>query len=312
MKSIVIIGCYFGKLRTDTSIFIQSLKANSTIDWLIFSDCDWESIPFNVTVIRIGFDELKRIIQSKYDFPISLDAPYKLCDFKPAYGDIFSEYIQRYDFWGHCDFDMVFGDLRHFLTDSKLEAHNRIYYQGHLSIYKNDEKTCKLYQSDQGTQYYKNVFTTPRICVFDEVDGMYPIFVKEKMPIYTEVEYIDVYPYLNLMLHPRQEYRFSKFYPHNYRKQIFGYQDGHIYKWYQKHNQVFQEEYAYIHFSHKQFTPINAPSFYFTKEGLKAICEEKEIPYEIYHAGLDELKMNIAELVFRFRRKLAKMRIKRV
>ena len=43
---------------------------------------------------------------------VTLDRPYKLCDFKPAYGFIFGEYLKEYDYWGHCDIDIVWGDLR--------------------------------------------------------------------------------------------------------------------------------------------------------------------------------------------------------
>jgi hypothetical protein len=33
--------------------------------------------------------------------------PYKICDWKPFYGHIFREYLVAYDFWGHCDMDII-------------------------------------------------------------------------------------------------------------------------------------------------------------------------------------------------------------
>ena len=55
------------------------------------------------------------------DFEIVLNEPYDLCDFKVAYGEIFQEYLEPYDFWGFCDCDLIYGDIRHFLTEELLE-----------------------------------------------------------------------------------------------------------------------------------------------------------------------------------------------
>lgn len=311
MKSIVIIGCYFGTLRKDTAMFLRSIQANPTIDWLFFSDCDWGKVPDNVKIVNMSFEKLKELVQSHFDFQISLEAPYKLCDFKPAYGDIFKDYAEKYDFWGHCDFDMIFGNLRKFFNEDKLEKYDRIYYQGHLSIYRNIEKICKLYQSDKGPQYYKDVFTTSISCVFDEVDGMYPIFVKENVPIYSEVQCIDVYPYLDVMFHTRREFAISKQFPVNYSKQVFGYEDGGVYKWYMKDGTVEKEEFAYIHFSHKIFDAIDADNYFFTSNGLIP-ATGKTIPFQNYRKGIDEFRMNFAEFNFRLRRKLKKIKQKRL
>lgn len=307
MTSIVIIGCYFGNLRKDTPVFLKSIEINPTIDWLIFSDCDWGNVPSNVKVVDITFEKLKELIQSKFDFKICLDAPYKLCDFKPAYGEIFQEYIADYNFWGHTDFDLVYGDLRKFFTEDKLKKFERIYYQGHLSLYRNTEKTNKLYRSQKGKQYFKEVFSVAEIKVFDEVDGMYPIFINENVPIYSEVEYIDVYPYLNVMLHPRKEHDISTSFPKNMQYQIFGYDNGRVFKWYKEENKMKEQEYAYIHFSHKSFSPIESENFYFTSNGLVPRKGNEEIPFERYYKGIDELRMNAAELWFRVKRKIAKM-----
>ena len=55
-------------------------------------------MPKNVKVIKSTFEDIRNIIQSKFDFKIILDQPYKLCDYKPSYGYVFEEYIKEYDF----------------------------------------------------------------------------------------------------------------------------------------------------------------------------------------------------------------------
>lgn len=60
----------------------------------------WILLIDNVKWYFKSFSELQELFQSKFDFPILLNTPYKLCDYKPAYGDIFSKYLGGYDFWG--------------------------------------------------------------------------------------------------------------------------------------------------------------------------------------------------------------------
>ncbi len=56
-------------------------------------------------------------VQAHFSFPVSIPRPYKLVDFRPAFGELFSEYLLQYDFWGHCDLDVIFGDIRAFVTN---------------------------------------------------------------------------------------------------------------------------------------------------------------------------------------------------
>lgn len=100
MKSIIIIIPYFGKLPTLFPFWLQSALNNPTIDFLFITDANIQPMQ-NIKVINKTFSLLKEEIQSKFNFEIKLETPYKLCDFKPAYGYIFNEQIK----------DMTFGDL---------------------------------------------------------------------------------------------------------------------------------------------------------------------------------------------------------
>lgn len=309
MKSILIIGCYFGSLRQDTELFIKSIKNNPTIDWAIISDCEWNEIPDNMRIIKKSFKELKNDIQDHFEFKVALEAPYKLCDFKPAYGEIFGELTRGYDFWGHCDFDMLFGDLRKFFTEEKLDHYDRVYHQGHLCLYKNIPSINNLYKSEKGKIYYKEVFSNKKNYVFDEVNGMYYICINEKINFFKEVEYADIFPYLNVWLHPRQEYKISEWFPQNKRYQVFGYRDGKILKWSKekKNAEIKIEEFAYLHFSHKILMPTEVgEDFFITKNGLTKM-DEKNIPFECYCKVLDNCRMNLAELLYRINRKIRKI-----
>jgi len=57
-------------------------------------------------------------------FEVDIESEYKLCDFKPAYGLIFSEHFKDYDFWGYCDIDIIFGNIRAYMTDVLLNEYD--------------------------------------------------------------------------------------------------------------------------------------------------------------------------------------------
>lgn len=167
--SILLIIIWMGPFPNYFDLWLNSVKYNSTIHWLIVTDNDLTNVPANVKVLRYSLADLKRRVQEKFDFPISLDSPYKLCDYKPAYGEIFEEEIKAYDFWGWGDMDVVYGDLRSFFTDEILSSHERILMCGHLSLMRNESRLLRLYREKiDGYLYYKDVYSTGCFCTFDE------------------------------------------------------------------------------------------------------------------------------------------------
>lgn len=306
--SIVVIGCYFGTLREDYKVFVKSISNNPSIDFLIFSDCEWGVLPRNLKVVNCSFNDIRARIEDHFDFQTCLNEPYKLCDYKPVFGEVFMSYIKEYDFWGYCDFDMIFGDLRTFITDDKLCNYDKIYLQGHLSLYRNVERLNTLYKREGGKLDYKYVFSTDDNCVFDEVDGIYYKCVENNVRIYTEIEYIDIYPYMKKMWQTRDLYHLNESVPRNFSKQAFGYCDGHIYKWYIENGDIKKKEYAYIHFSHKKYAVDEvAEKFYITANEMVPYQSEQEIKYEKFIKGIDDIKMLFAEFIFRLKRKSKKM-----
>ena len=170
MKSIVFIIPYFGHFNNYFDIWLNSCAHNPTVNWLIFTDCkDEHNYPENVKVVYTTFADIRARFQSFYDFPISLEKPYKLCDFKPAYGEIFYNYIKDYDFWGYCDTDLVWGDIRHFISDEILEKYDKIGNRGHCCLLRNTEKIRTTYRYDSSRIVtYKEAFSSKLAFCFDE------------------------------------------------------------------------------------------------------------------------------------------------
>ena len=62
---------YFGKLPNYFDLFLKSCEFNRNYLWIIFTDDTTERRwPSNVLHVAMSFDELKKKIQSKFDFEI--------------------------------------------------------------------------------------------------------------------------------------------------------------------------------------------------------------------------------------------------
>lgn len=167
MKSIVVIFPYFGTLPVQYKMWRASALCNPSVDFMFFTDADVEPAK-NIIVHQMQFCDFQRMAQESFNFPIVLDRPYKLCEYKQAYGYILQKYIKDYDFWGFGDLDLVYGDIRSFITDEVL-SHKFILGWGHLSLFRNDDDTNTYFMKQEpGYQNYKDAFTTSKITFFDE------------------------------------------------------------------------------------------------------------------------------------------------
>ena len=101
--------------------YLESCRHNPSIDFLIFTDCGVPNISCdNVTIIDSTLEQFQARARKKLGQHVVIESPYKLCDFKPAFGVIFEEYLRDYDFWGNADIDIVYGKIRDFLTNQLL------------------------------------------------------------------------------------------------------------------------------------------------------------------------------------------------
>lgn len=165
---------YIGKLPDTFPFWLKTCEYNSFIDFLLFTDDETAyNYPDNVKVTYVNFGELQEKFQSHFDFPIALTKPYKFCDFRPAYGEIFQEELVGYDFWGHCDIDLFWGDLRKFVTEDMLGFYDRIYTHGHCCLYRNTDRVNRWYRTLAygNRQNWKHVFQNPDSRCFDEWGG---------------------------------------------------------------------------------------------------------------------------------------------
>lgn len=250
MKIVLIIP-FFGKFRPDFKYWLKSVEYNSTIDFLLITDQSVE-VPNNVRIIKSTFKSFVNRVQQFYQFPIALNNPYKICDFKPAFGEIFQNEIKCYDFWGHCDTDLIFGDIRHFISDEILTNYDRILANGHLTLYRNTQVTNAMYK--KAIPSFKEVFSSNDNYAFDEAgrgNGTTLYWyrnLKHKFYINREI-FDDIFTLKD------------NFVPTNYsienrRNFIYSFDNGILFRFYEINGTVKKEETLYVHFQkRKLFVP---------------------------------------------------------
>lgn len=171
MKKALFIVPYFGSLPNTFIIFLRTCAHNPDFDWLIITDDKTAyNYPSNVHVTYSSFQDFVARIQQHFDFPIALKHPYKICDFRPAFGVIFAEELKEYKFWGHCDLDQYFGNINHFITDEILDSHDKILCLGHFTLFRNIPAINRMYlvADKQFNQGYQDAFSQEKHWIFDE------------------------------------------------------------------------------------------------------------------------------------------------
>lgn len=182
-QSICLVICFFGKVPTWIKFFFKSCAHNPAVNFLLFTDCiSSVDAPANVEIIPCTLEDIKAQADAALGLDISLDTPYKLCDLKAAYGAIFSAYLKPYTFWGMTDLDVVYGDIKRFITDDLLAANDVVtahedYLVGHFSLYRNAPPFSQLFRESKD---YKQVFESPQMVSFSECGYEWTTYVRRQ------------------------------------------------------------------------------------------------------------------------------------
>lgn len=152
MKQIVLIVPYIGKWPFWFDAYLISAAKNPTINWLFITDCEIPvEYPNNIRFVPTTLNKLNLKINAVLETEVPL-TPRKLCDIRPAYGKIFQEHIKDYDFWGFCDVDIIWGDIRKFITEDMLANYDILSSRkgalsGHFTIFRNVDWLNNYYKT---------------------------------------------------------------------------------------------------------------------------------------------------------------------
>ncbi len=239
-----IITCYFGMLPNYFKKWLESCGNNPTFNFLIVTDQMIEQLPQNVNLVIMNLIEFKKRLEGILGMDICLNSPYKICDYKPFFGQIFKEEIVGYDFWGHCDIDLIWGCLEEHITDEILNNFDVIGDRGHLILYRNNEQFSQLFKLEGSSFSYKDVCTSNCNFGFDEMAGMNMIIIKNgiKFVPITHADCIKGCSRVTIMRNSKAR----EFYCHYKNKVLRVSEDEN------NAEGMKLEEFAYIHFSGKK------------------------------------------------------------
>ena len=187
LTSIAVLTCWYGEFPWYFPYYVHSCSFNPTIDFYIVTDNEEEipTKPRNLIIIHKKLEEIKASASQKLGFNVSLEYPFKLNDFKPAYGYLFPEIFENYTYWGQCDLDIIYGDIRSFLTEEVINNYDYLsmrhdYTTGCFSLYLNNEKMNTFFMRSKD---YKYVLSHYESWCFDECSkmGYAPLFFNQSI-----------------------------------------------------------------------------------------------------------------------------------
>lgn len=258
MKSICLVLPYFGKLPNYFEKYLASCSNNPTINWLIFTDDkSSQSFPNNVKVVYTTFEELCKEFNEKLGlYPTS---PYKLCDFRVSYGFVFEEYLKGYDFFGWCDCDLIWGNIRKFVTNELTNKYDKIGLCGHFTLLRNTDEFKYLYKKINycGNLSFKQMAQLESPCSADEDGGLEPYCIHNHLKHYIVMH--DDIPYNNQKVFRTTREGFlctDRDLQNLYKKDrniIYKYRNQKLERVFIRDNKVSAEEVLYVHFQKRHF-----------------------------------------------------------
>ncbi len=160
---VCVIHIFLGVLPPWFNSFLTSCNYNKGIDFLLFiEDTKITSNTENVKIQFVSKEKFEELASMALGFPIILENAYKLCEYKPAFGLIFKDFLEGYDYWGHCDSDLIFGNIFSFLSLEEISKYDVIsaysnFISGPFCLYRNACKTNNLFKLINDYQnIYKN------------------------------------------------------------------------------------------------------------------------------------------------------------
>ena len=170
-QSIAILIPYFGQWPAWIDFFVESCRANRSIDWILFGDAEPpENRAPNVRHVRISFDDYKSLAGDALGISLRTDKPYKLCDLKPALAHVHADLVRGYDFVGFGDLDVIYGDIRAFYDRDLLDRFDVLSshpdrVSGHFCLMRNRDDVVGAFKRSRG---WKAAMEQPDYVDFDE------------------------------------------------------------------------------------------------------------------------------------------------
>jgi len=205
---------------------------------------------------------------------------------------VFQEFIADYDYWGHCDVDVIYGNLSEFINPLIELGYEKIFSLGHFSLYKNTPEINKMFQTPiDGKRVDKIVFGSDYGFAFDEwhcpYGGINQIFESSGLKFYKNNLCANLNSKANGFQLTNYDIEKRDYYTEKEDKQIFSWVRGTLKKLFVENDSIVEVAYPYIHF-HKRLMKMR----------INSDCDAFFIvPNEFYPATCD---ISIADIIRRY------------
>ncbi|MGY3572150.1 DUF6625 family protein [Vibrio paucivorans] len=175
MHQVALLIPYYGKLPNYFPFYLNSLAGNEQLQVIFITDIEMPSpLPNNFQVLAMSQQALINKIEQTLSIQTNITKPGKLCDFRPAFGDIFSDELRGYSHWATGDIDVIYGDVFHQLPNdwAQFDTISMLphWMSGSLSIFKNIAKVNELYKKSVA---WREILESSKHFAFDECHGLY-------------------------------------------------------------------------------------------------------------------------------------------
>lgn len=119
---IALVVAYFGKFPEWMDLYLYSCSKNPFIDFIFYTDCEIPQRTYTNTIFHnISSNDYCDFVSKRLQIDFHPSHSYKLCDLKPFYGIIHEKDLDKYDWWGFGDIDLVYGDLSILINSRNLK-----------------------------------------------------------------------------------------------------------------------------------------------------------------------------------------------
>lgn len=271
------LACYFGQWPAYFAFWLKSCAYNPDIDFLLVTDIPTTGydVPRNVRLLTMSFADLQQRVRTCFPTIVpALERPYKICDFRPAYGQLFREEFSAYDYWGWYDLDTIWGDISAFIPDNADGHLVKIFPCGHLSFVRNlppydqlyrhiDQvagTACRGHMTGQRVATWQSCLASPQSHYYDEEGGVEPWFTHARQQgMVTDGQLALAVTFDNVL----PPWRFDHFRAINSPDKscglVYSFEQGHLFRHYVSGGRLWREEISYLHLSRRPMrllTPV--------------------------------------------------------
>jgi hypothetical protein len=153
--------------------FLRSCEANPSVNWLFLTDQPppQRKIAPCISWVRISREEINQ--KASDLFRVKVDKSiYGMIDLRPAFGALLADHLQGFDYWGHCDCDVIYSNIRshidpYITRDPDVISARDDFLCGHFTLWKNVERVNNFFRTVPG---YLEILQDPIYRAFDEGD----------------------------------------------------------------------------------------------------------------------------------------------